>query len=278
MIEAEEFSIITRDGTQLFGLEYLVAQPKATICLVHGLGEHVGRYEHVAKFFNQEGYSFLAFNQRGHGNSEGKRGHTPSHERLMDDVEEFLMYTRSIYNDLPMFLYGHSLGGNIVANYLLLKNTNELKGAVISSPWLKLEIQPTNIELFLAKWMVKIWPSFIQNNKIDSDVLTHDDEVNKKYTEDPLVFGQISVRMFNECYSQGLWALENADRLKLPTLAFHGDSDSITSKQGTQQFAEQRPDLVTFHLLQGTKHEPHNDVQKDEVLKMVSSWVESRLD
>lgn len=275
MIDAEEFSIITRDGTKLVGQEYLLDQPKGLICLVHGLGEHIGRYTHVADFFTSNGFSFFGIDLRGHGHSEGRRGHTPSHDRLIDDVEEFLMYARSEYNDLPMFLYGHSMGGNIVSNYLLKKNTNELAGAVLSSPWLMLYEEPPKWKLAFASIISKFWGAFTEPNQVDPDLLTNDPLLNKKYIEDPMVFNRISARLFMGCYTQGKWAIEHMEKLKLPVLAFHGNDDKLISPLGTKTFAEKRPDLITFHALNDTKHEPHNDFKKNEVMNVVLDWVKS---
>lgn len=272
MIDAEEFSIITRDGTKLIGQEYLLDQPSGIVCLVHGLGEHIGRYTHVAHFFTTHNFAVFAIDLRGHGHSEGKRGHTPNHDRLVDDVEEFLMYARSEYNDVPLFLYGHSMGGNIVANYILKKNTAELKGAILSSAWLKLYEEPPKWQMKFASIMSKFWPSFSQPNQIDINLLTNDDTVNKKYAEDPLVTNKVSAKLFIECYNQGLWAIDHTDKLKLPVLAFHGVDDMLISPLGTKAFAEKRPDLITVHELKDTKHEPHNDLKQQEVMNMILDW------
>jgi len=277
MIDAEEFSIITRDGTKLFGQEYLLEEPKGMICLIHGHGEHIGRYTHVANFFTTHGFSFFAINQRGHGHSEGKRGYTPSHERMVDDVEEFLMYARSEYNDLPMFLYGHSMGGNIVANYILDKSTNELAGAILSSPWLKLYEEPPKWKISFASFMTKIWGGSTQSNQIDTNLLTHDTLVNEEYKNDSLVFSEISVKLFMGCYNQAKWAIDNVERLKLPVLAFHGDDDTLISPIGTKTFAKKNTEFITFQALADTKHEPHNDLKKQEVMEMVLDWIKKLL-
>lgn len=277
ILEKDTFSFIVRDGVMLQGYEWLVPKPKSAICMVHGLGEHMGRYEHIAAFFNKNDFSFYAFDLRGHGLSEGKRGHTPSLERSVNDIEEFLMYVRSENNDLALFLYGHSLGGNFVANYLLTKNTNELQGAIISSPWLRLKKQPSNIDIIVAKWVNKIFPAFSQSNRLDVNDLTNLDKVNKAYEEDNLVHDQISARMFQECQKGGLWALKNSDLLKLPVLMLHGAEDNITDPKASQEFSQNAGDLVEYRLWQGTKHEPHNDVRKEEILVDIKNWITNRL-
>ncbi|MEP2025186.1 MAG: lysophospholipase [Reichenbachiella sp.] len=273
MEEVENFILTAKDGTSLYGREWLVKNPKAAICLVHGLGEHIGRYEHVAQFLNDNQISFFATDLRGHGQSEGKRGHTPSHDMLLDDVEELLMYARAEYNDTPLFLYGHSLGGNIVSNYVLKKNTNELTGAIISSPWLALAQEPPSWQVNMAKFVSKFLPSLTQSNQLDINNLTNDDEVNQAYKNDPLVHGKISTRLFTEAYREGLWTLENTHKNKIPLLIYHGTEDPITSPSASKAFAQNIGEAATYFQWEGIKHEPHNDVKKEELLEMILGWV-----
>lgn len=273
MEEKEHFNLTAKDGTSLIGYEWLVDEPKAVICMVHGLGEHMGRYDHVAAHFNAQAISFFGFDLRGHGLSEGKRGHTPSFDILLDDIEEMLMYARAEYNDAPIFLYGHSLGGNLVTNYILRKNINELQGAIISSPWLKLAEEPPKSKVKLARLMNGLWPSFSESNQLDINKLTNEDAINQAYKNDPLVHDKISARMFVECYQNGLWALDHVDRNKIPVLMFHGTEDKITSAEGSQEFADKAGDQVTYKQWKVTKHEPHNDISKKEVLENISKWV-----
>ncbi|MEO9965587.1 MAG: lysophospholipase [Reichenbachiella sp.] len=277
MEEIENFNLTAKDGTTLTGQEWLVENPKAVICLVHGLGEHIGRYRHVAEYFNINKISLFATDLRGHGKSEGKRGHTPSHEMLLDDVEELLMYARAEYNDTPIFLYGHSLGGNIVTNYILRKSVNEIKGAIISSPWLKLAVEPPAWQTKLAKVFSRILPSLTQSNQLEINDLTNDDEVNQAYKQDPLVHNKISTRLFTECYREGLWALENAHKNRIPVLMFHGSEDHITSSKASADFAMASEGSVSYKLWDGIKHEPHNDIDKEEVLKTIADCLAERI-
>lgn len=277
MIEKEEFSIISRDGTQLQGYEYLVSDPKAMVCLIHGLGEHAGRYEHVAQFFCENQICFYIIDLRGHGQSEGKRGHSSSFDAMLDDIEELMMYARSEFNDLPMFLYGHSLGGNLVSNYCLLRNTNELKGAIVSSPWMTLSQEPPAWKVSLAKKVAGIWPSFTQSNGLIIEELTNDPVVNLAYEKDEMVHDKISVQLFSSAHQQGKWAIAHTDRLKLPLFVFHGEKDAITNPSGSKAFAESRKDLIDFKLYTDTKHEGHNDQKKEMILNDIQSWIEEKL-
>ncbi|MEQ6120808.1 lysophospholipase [Reichenbachiella sp. MALMAid0571] len=272
-METDYFNLTAKDGAELKAIAWSSPDPKAVLCIVHGLGEHSGRYQHVAEFFVENNISVFAFDLRGHGKSEGKRGHTPSHEILLDDVEEILKAARAEYNDLPLFLYGHSFGGNIVANYTLIRNTNELSGAILSSSWLKAQIQPSALEFKVAKIINKIFPSFTQGSRFSSSMLTKDAACNDAYENDPLVHRKMSVRLGLESYDAGRWAIKNASRLKIPTLVWHGSEDEITSSEGSKQFAENAGSSASFKLWEGVKHEPHNDLEKEEVLNYLLEWI-----
>ena len=276
-MEQEEFKLLVSDGLELAGRSWCCPEPKAVLCIVHGLGEHSGRYAHVAEFLNENGFSIFAFDLRGHGISPGKRGHTPSHEILLDDVEELLKYARAEYNDLPMFLLGHSFGGNIVSNYILKKNTGELKGAILSSSWLTLPKLPSKFEFAMARFLNPIFPSLTQSNKLSSSLLTSDPVINKSYDDDPLVFTLASIRLFLESYEAGLWAIEHTDRLKIPTLVWHGTEDKITSYAGSKAFAQNAGEKAEFVSWEGIKHEALNDVSKDKVMAKLLGWMESRI-
>lgn len=276
-METDEFKIIARDGQELSATSWCCPNPQGVFCIIHGLGEHSGRYHHLAEFLTENRISVFTFDLRGHGKSKGKRGHTSSHEILLDDVEELLKTARVEYNDIPMLLYGHSLGGNIVANYILKRNTNELIGAIISSAWLKAEIVPSEMEFTMAKFLNKIFPSFTQGSRFSTSMLTKDPKCNSAYETDPLVHRQLSVRLGLESYDAGLWAIANASRLKIPTLVWHGTDDDITSIDGSKEFVQNAGNLAHFKSWEGVKHEPHNDLEKEEVFKYLLAWIETRI-
>jgi len=276
-MEAESVNIISKDGTSLQGIIWNCSNPTAVICLVHGLGEHCERYAHLADFFNTNNISVFTYDQRGHGKSEGKRGHTPNYDILLDDVEELLKTAREAHNDLPIILYGHSFGGNLVANYALRRSTNEIAGVVISSPLLKLAKEPTAAQIKLIKFVSRIFPSLTRPNGLDVNDISTDPEIIKSYAGDPLVHDRISTKMFTEVYNSGYWAIENADRLKVPALVFHGSDDRITAAQGSEEFADKAGDLASFKLWEGMKHETHNDLKKDAVLMFIYEWISHTL-
>lgn len=272
----KEYRWKSSDGTEIFAQSWNVENPKAIICLVHGMGEHSGRYEHVAKFLNENNFSMLAFDQRGHGKSDGKRGHTPSYDLLMSDISLLLNHADSLFQNVPKFLYGHSLGGNLVLNYSLRKSP-KISGVICSSPWLKLAFEPPAAKVTMAKIVNGIFPAFTQSSNIDESAISRDITAVNKYKTDPLVHDKISSNMFLSIHNSGLWALQNAQNFSLPLLLFHGTADRLTSHKASEEFASKIKSDITFKLWDGFYHEPHNEPEKQEVFILIKNWLEKHL-
>jgi alpha-beta hydrolase superfamily lysophospholipase len=251
-------------------------KPKAVVALVHGHGEHVGRYVHVAEAFTEAGYVLTGFDLRGHGKSGGARGHTPSYEALMDDIADFLAQVIKRYPKLPLFVYGHSLGGNLVLNFILRRKP-KVAGVIVTAPWLKLAFDPPAFQVSLARVMNKIAPGYTQNSKLDTTALSHDAQIVKAYDNDPLVHDKFSARLYLGMYESGLWALEHAAEFPVPLLLMHGTGDRLTSVQASQEFAGHAGQKVTWRAWEGWYHEIHNEPQKAEVMKVMTVWMNARI-
>ena len=263
------------EGLNIFGRGWeLDRTPGAVVCLVHGLGEHIGRYEHVGAVFTAAGYALFGFDQRGHGRSEGPRGHTPSYESLMDDIGNLLTQARSRYPGVPCFFYGHSLGGNEVINYVMRRKPGIL-GVIATGPWLRLAFQPSAWQVALGRMMNRIAPGFTQASKLDATALSRDQKVVEGYVNDPLVHDRISARMFVEAYSSGEWALAHASGFSLPLLLMHGKADRITSAAASREFAERNGSNTALHILEDLYHEIHNEPEKTEVFKTMITWMDA---
>jgi len=251
-------------------------KPKAVVCLVHGLGEHSGRYAHVGKAFADAGFALAGFDLRGHGKSGGPRGHTPSYEAIMDDISQFIDLVAGLYPELPRFLYGHSMGGNQVINFALRRDA-ELAGVIATGPWLKLAFQPPASKVLLGKMMTKIQPGFSQANGLETAALSRDSEVVRAYVNDPLVHDRISARLFIDMFDSGLWALDHAAEILLPLLLMHGGADKIVSLEASKQFATSAGDKVTLRVWKGLYHEIHNEPEQNEVFAIMIDWMNSQL-
>jgi alpha-beta hydrolase superfamily lysophospholipase len=251
-------------------------KPKAVVALVHGHGEHVGRYTHVAEAFTKAGYALTGFDLRGHGKSGGPRGNTSSYDALMDDIADFLALVAKRYPKLPVFLYGHSLGGNLVLNFTLRRKP-KVVGAIVTAPWLRLAFDPPAVQVTLARVMDKIAPGFTQNSKLDTGRLSRDAQIVKAYNDDPLVHDKISARLYVGMYDSGLWALEHAGEFPIPLLLMHGTADRLTSAQASHEFAEHGGKKVTWRAWEGWYHEIHNEPDKAEALKVMTAWMNARI-
>jgi alpha-beta hydrolase superfamily lysophospholipase len=272
-----EWNWQTSDGVQMYAQGWGPdKKPRAVVCLTHGMGEHVGRYGHVGENLSKAGYALLGFDLRGHGRSQGPRGHTPSYQVLMDDIAAFLNQADERYPSLPRFLYGHSLGGNLVLNYALRRKP-DLAGVIATGPWLKLAFQPTSSKVTLGRVMNNLLPGFSQSSGLETAALSHDPQVVQAYQEDPLVHDKISARMFVSVYESGLWALEHAADFPLPLLLMHGGADRLTSVEATRQFAQAAGKNVSLQVWDGWYHEIHNEPEQAKVFKVMTKWLEAHL-
>lgn len=272
-----QFSFSTRDSLELFGQGWLPEQPpKAVINLVPGLGEHSGRYNHLGRFFSNEGIAVMAYDLRGHGKSEGRRGYIPSFDQLLDDITRFLEESQKNYPEIPVFLYGQSLGGLQVLSYLI-KFVPEISGAIVTAPILRPAFKPPAATLAAAKILNKILPKFQLSNEIDPEGLSHDETVVQNYINDPLVHDKLTPRLAVEMLGEGERTLQSASQLQTPLLLMHGSDDPITSSKASQEFAEKAGSLCTFHLWDGLYHEIHNEPEFEKVFEFELEWIENQL-
>ncbi|XID94847.1 alpha/beta hydrolase [Paenibacillaceae bacterium WGS1546] len=267
------------DGTKMYaGVWAPEERPtvKAVVGLVHGMGEHIGRYGHVADRLNREGYAVIGFDQRGHGRTVGQRGHTPTYDALLEGVDFLLDEADRRYPGAPRFLFGHSMGGNVTLNYLLRKQP-EIRGAVVTGPWLMLAFKPPSLQSIVGKLVEKFYPGYSNNRPIVATNLTSDPEMIDKYVSDPLGHGLITARFFFGVQGAGVWALEHADRLRVPLLLMHGGDDKVTSIHASRQFAKQAGPLVEWREWPDFKHELHNETGREEVFAVILDWLNERL-
>jgi alpha-beta hydrolase superfamily lysophospholipase len=249
---------------------------KAVVILVHGLGEHTGRYARVGQAFAASGYSLVGFDLRGHGRSGGPRGHAPKYESLLDDLADFLAQMKVRYPKKPMFLYGHSLGGNLVLNFVLRRKP-KVQGVIATAPWLEVAYELPAARVALARAINRILPAFSQASGLETAALSHDVRVVDAYVRDPLVHDRISVRLFSGMYESGLWASEHAADFPLPLLLMQGTADRLVSPRAARSFAERGGKKVTWRAWEGWYHEIHNEPQGARVLKMMIAWMDGRL-
>ena len=264
----------TSDGLHLHGAYFLPpGEIKAVIVLIHGMGEHFGRYKHVVEFFNSIGYAVIGMDLRGHGTSQGKRGHIDSFQQLMDDTGLLVKKAAELFNGLPLIMYGHSLGGNIAANYVLRRQP-ALKGLIVTAPYFKLAFDPPKWKVAMSKIMAKIFPALTLPTELEQAALSREQAVVDAYKNDPLVHDKISAAFFTNVHAAATYPIEHAEELKIKTLVMHGLSDRITSYKGTTAFARNNPELIELKLWEGLYHEIHNEKEKQMVFDHIASWLE----
>jgi len=264
-----------KDRTTIYGQCWQPdTEPVAIINLIHGLGEHSSRYEHWATRFTEEGYAVVSIDYRGHGKSGGKKGHAANYKKLMNDITLLNRKSAALFPEIPVILYGHSLGGNLAINYVMRNTTRKFAALIVTSPWLKLARKPPKIQILAAKIIDRIFPSLTQSNGLSPKHLTHDEHVVKTYKDDPLVHNRISVHLFLEVNNAAKFALKSIYKINIPFLLMHGSKDKITSHLASQIFVENTSKKTTFKLWEGMFHELHNETENDKVFRFIHHWLE----
>ena len=271
-----EWQSQSADRLQLFRQSWAPeSEPKAVVTLIHGFGEHSSRYAHVAAALAAQGYALVTGDHRGHGLSQGLRGHTPTYDHLMDDIAALLGEAARRFPDRPRFIYGHSMGGNLALNYVLRRRPN-LDGAVVTAPWLRLAFEPPRWKVAIGRAVNRMYPTLLQDTGLDHSALSRDATVGQAYGADPLVHGRMSARMFTSIYAAGLWALAHAAEFSLPLLLMHGGADRITSAQASREFSAKAPNC-SFKIWEGWYHEIHNEPEQQQIFQAITGWLNQRV-
>ncbi len=236
--------------------------------LVHGLGEHSGRYERLTRNLLENSFNVLRFDLRGHGRSEGRRGDIKTFEDYLCDLDIALKEIEG----KRFHLIGHSMGGLIVLKYAL-KNPERLKSVVASAPLLGLSFSPNPLKLFLGKLLYRIAPFVAMSNEIDPKALSHDEDVVQEYIRDPLVHRKITVRWFFETMKAMEEVNRSAQNLKVPVLLLHGSEDRLTDPNATMAFYEKVPSDKEIHIYDGYYHEPFNEKDNEKVFEDLLRWL-----
>jgi len=263
----------TPDKKNLFVREWIPEKtPTAIILFVHGLGSHSGRLDHWAERFAEKMIGFVAFDQRGHGKSDGKRGHPKNVNKLIEDTKMMVEMLRIEFPDIPVILYGHSMGGNIAINYVI-STTKTVDALIATSPWLKLTNPPSKALVKILKPLVKIAPGLTISNGLDPKDISRVKNETDKYDKDPLVHGKISIGLFSTIEEAGLNALRNVYKINCPFLLMHGTADNITSHKTSEEYVMNTSNRTRLKLWEGAYHELHHEEQHNEVFDYIIQWL-----
>jgi len=266
------YNFSSNSGHSLYGQSWEPLEPaKAVIWMIHGLGEHSGRYEEWAKMFCQHDIAFFAIDHFGHGQSAGKRGTIKRISTFLDDFEAFVNAHKSRFVAIPNLIYGHSMGGNLALNYILTRH-HSFKGAIITAPWLQLTNQISTIRQIASRLLSNISPNLTISNQIKSEQLATSSSEIKAHDKDPLCHSQISIRLYNELNSSANHIMAKADQFHLPILLMHGQEDEITSHDASQQFAL-RAAHCHFFSYPHARHELHREAISDDMATNITNWI-----
>jgi len=261
----------------LHGQYYEPKEIKAVVVLVHGMGEYSRRYEQtVVPELLKQSFAVISYDQFGHGLSEGKKGDHPGYECILDGLEEVLNKAKSLFQSQPTFLYGHSMGGNVVINYVL-RRENNLSGVIATSPFLKLAFKPPAWKMTFGKIIEKIYPSLTMPNELDVQALSKDQKEIQAYLNDPMIHDKVSTRFSLAFMKTGQWAIDHASSLKSPMLLLHGTKDRITSHLASEEFAKNSNGKVDFRPVENGFHELHHDLERQMVLNIICDWIEKQI-
>ena len=275
----ENFEIKSPDKRTLFAQYWAPSDGvNGVICLIHGIGEHVNRYSYWAERAVSEGLAFFGFDLCCSGRSEGKRGLMPSFNTFMDDIDLLLKQAELRFPGIPVVLYGHSMGGTLVLNYVIRRSPG-VKGVFVTSPWLLLKNKPSKFLISIIRILSEVFPNLTISTGSSSgaDRISRDKEVVKDYLNDPLIHNRISLKMIISLQDAAAFALKNASKLKLPLLLMHGSSDQITDPEGSKQFSESNRNSFTLKIWEGLYHEMYNEPEKEEVFNYLMNWINKLL-
>ena len=274
------FSPLTaKDGTNLVLVDWPLDRGpvRGVVLLVHGLGEHAWRYDHVAERLNSWGFAVRAYDQYGHGESMGPRGALPSADRLLSDLAEVVDESRARMNaQTPLIILGHSMGGLVAARFVSLA-MRPVQGLILSSPALDPGLG------LLQKLLLAVLPRFAPDlrvsNGLNPDYISHDPAVVAAYRADPLVHDRISARLAVFIAENGPATLATAAAWKLPTLLLYAGQDKLVNPAGSRAFAQAAPAAaVTTHCFEDLYHEIFNELPagRERVFAELKRWLDVR--
>lgn len=266
----------TRDGLTQLQRRWWVddgATPRSSVVVVHGIGEHSGRYDHVGRYLAARGHDVLAFDCRGFGQSGGRRGHVERFGEYLDDLEDLVVERRQL--GAPVVLVGHSLGGLMATTYAV-SDRPQPDLLVLSAPALAAEVP--RWQRVLAPILSRFAPRFFVKSEIDPELLSADRAVQRRYVDDPLRVPGATARLGHEIFTTmdvTTSTVESLDRLPTTTYVLHGSADELVPPAASGPLAGLSG--VTYRLWAGLRHECFNEIGNDDVLAEMAEWLDSTL-
>ena len=279
-MSGSNFSPLTaEDGTNLVVVDWPLSKApvRGVVLIVHGLGEHAWRYDHVAEQLNEWGFAVRAYDQYGHGESMGPRGALPSADRLLSDLAEVIDESRfRMSESTPLIVLGHSMGGLVAGRFVSL-GLRPVQGLVLSSPALDPGLNA--LQRMLLAVLPRIAPDLRIGNGLNADFISHDPAVVAAYKADPLVHDRISARLAAFIAETGPVTIAAAPSWTVPTLLLYAGDDKLVNPAGSRAFAAAAPQpMVSTHCFDGMYHEIFNETapQRALVFAELKRWLDAR--
>jgi alpha-beta hydrolase superfamily lysophospholipase len=272
-VEATESRLRSPDGTELFWRAWPLAGARATLAVVHGLGEHSGRYAEFARAMASDGYAVSALDLRGHGQSQGQRGHVDSWSDWVDDLVTFVAEVQSQATG-EVVPVGHSFGAAVLLDGVVVGRV-EARRFVVSSPALRAAVRVPGWKVALGRVSSRVAPGFALSNGLDASHISREQSVVDAYVNDPLVHDRISSRTYTEWQAAIGRIMAGAAGIQQPFFASHGAGDQLIDPAGTEDFYART--TVPGRLLKiypDRYHEPYNDIGREEVFQDLAAWLD----
>ena len=253
-----------------------VSDPRAAVIMTHGHGEHIGRYEHLARALAGRGFQCFGYDLRGHGRSSGQKGYLESWADYRQDLISILNRVNEKGASCPVFLYGHSLGGVVALEYCLHVSEG-IQGVIASGPAIGKPNIP-EILFLISRLLSRVYPTFTIATQLETAALSRDASVVRDYEEDPLVHDRGTARLGTELTATAEWIQAHAADWSLPLFILHGEMDRLINPADSRRFYDNVPiEDKTYLELKDGYHEPHNDLEKDFVMRRIGDWIEAHL-
>lgn len=275
-IRRTESHLVGARGNSLLARAWLPRTPERVLLLVHGYGEHSGRYEHVGAWLAARGCAVHAYDQQGHGRSSGRRCHVRRFGDFLDDLEIVRKQAAGEHAGLPLFLVGHSMGGLIVAAFLRERRP-EAAGAVLSGPAIAFGHELPRLRMLVARSLRYVAPRLSVPAALDPNGLSRDPQVVRAYVEDPLVCDKLTLSLAAELFAAVARTGAGAADVRLPVLLLHGEEDPLCPVEASRRFyAELTTEGSALRTYPGLRHEIFNEPEREKVLQDLLDWVSAR--
>ena len=270
-----EHRLISFDKTPIFYRRLEPSgPPRAVLILVHGMGEHGGRYRHAAEYFAEAGVECFIPDLRGFGKSGGKRACVNTFLDFHRDLGALHAFVDRSRKESPIFLMGHSFGGLIASSYLAFAGPPTVSGLILSSPIFGIAIPVPPWRHILGILTSYLWPDYTQSNRVKPEMLTHDKKIFERYQEDSLIDQRISAGLYRELVTMIAKKEAIARQITCPVLIQQAGQDFVVSSEAVRDFYRllKTPDKE-IDIYDDFYHEILNEIGRDKVLSRIIRWL-----